>query len=130
MRKHNVIKLCSIEYLTAGLYSLAFEISIAVQKLPVFDPSCMRVTMLSLIRQRYMYIRPCTSSTPKKSDLPCAPTLYMIRPSCSLVVIWNCSEVVVVVVDDPRCRQTSLSSSTASCNENLVSKAGVKVNGV
>jgi len=57
MRKHNVIKLCSIEYLTtqiqlvlptfksgtvhkiieyltAGLYSLAFEISIAVQKLP------------------------------------------------------------------------------------------------
>ena len=151
MRKHNVIKLCSIEYLTtqiqlvlptfksgtvhkiieyltAGLYSLAFEISIAVQKLPVFDPSCMRVTLLSVIRQRH--IRPCTSSTPKKSDLPCAPTLYMIRPSCSLVVIWNCSEVVVVVVDDPRCRQTSLSSSTASCNENLVSKAGVKVNGV
>jgi len=45
---------------------------------------------------------PWTSSTPKKSEVPVEPTLYMMSASCSLVVTWNWTEVL----DDPDCLHT------------------------
>ena len=62
-------------------------------------------------REREETNQPCTSSTPKKSELPADPTAYMTSASCSLVVIWNWTEVVDDD-DPPDRRQTSDSSTT------------------
>jgi len=58
----------------------------------------------------YCRVWPWTSSTPKKSEVPGEPTLYMTSASCSLVVIWNWTEVVD---GPPSSRHTSDSSMTA-----------------